>query len=351
MSGDNNTSHWDPASVLNRFGLLEGLLFLEREKGLILNKNLFLRYWYHDLEPVLPYFSSKKTDSGIWELFFSFTSWDRYFNLLSFFPPDFIGETEENQRQDHKKLINFLELLNTWALKRVYDLWKTTDSPSFLEKAACVDESCLEGTFGDSETTAAYYKSCRDIILEIPARCSGHGIDRAHLQWGIGQLLNRITFPLRHRLFTIQIKENIPCRIPVISANRFKLNASRLGTACIGKYAHDPWHYLQVQIVTDSWEVYLLFAPHGDAHTFLNKVLEFWLGSQKLGHKITVKYTGERHRFGFFLTTKKRKGFGLGYTSFSGRKTGSSQKETIPDLEACERCFDQKPLLRKYDGI
>ena len=404
--------------ILNELGILDGLLHLEKYYHLELNHNLFLRYWYKNLEhgesyffceeklvctawvahfpawrtgPVSPEWESALREaaelkkeriflptaailvelgSGVWQLRdrmgevlylvvckgtelqlydaqkwvirFSGSSWEKEFNLLSLLPLEITGESkeceQEGNRQFHQTQIEFLELLNNYAILKIYRLWKKVSQLTASIPADFFRQNPLLNKYEYRGKDADYLTICKDLIFGIPMLSVGRGLDQAGLEWGVHALLERLIFPLANRVFACRIEYNIPRYTAVEPTSSVTLGQARLGANCLGSMALDTWYALRIEVTTASPEVYVLFYPGGKADQFLREVLATWLTPQRLEAEVVFEYTGAVAKFPFVLGNRFAV---LGYTTFACR----------PDtdvLDDYERCFDLKPLLKRF---
>lgn len=408
------------SQLLNELGLLDGLLYLEKEYHLELNKDLFLRYWYKNLEYGEQYFTCEEKllfavateecpdlqdgllapgwegflreqaerhhqrillptpaylceiekdkwtmrdeegnafclickkgrecsfyDTQKWVIYLSFSSWEKEFNLLSLLPVEITGEsaeceTEEN-RQSHQTQIDFLELLNNYAILKIYQLWRkvsqlTSPLPQdFFNTNALFRQYRYQGRHTD------YFKVCQDLVLGIPVLCAGRGLDKACLEWGVHAILERMIYPLRNRMFSCTITYNIFRETPLDMASAFTLGNTILGANSLGAKAPDPWHSLRIEVSTPSPEVYVLFHPGSKASEFLQEILSQWLRAQRVEAELKFTYTGPVEKFPFILGQPFTI---LGHTTFAC----SPKAVTTPENYA--HCFDLTSLLHRFN--
>lgn len=421
-------------SVLNNLGLFDGLLYLEKQHHLQLNKELHLRYWYHNRENVDAYFYCEELflfslpasysaglnrleleegligefarrshddirldnehhniglaeeniiwhvcqdngelsyvirlasqelslrqgeirnqlsvyDARQWVIHYSFSSWEGDLNLISLLPRELLGEYDmdsDRAFQHQRLLVEFTQLINNYGLAKMYAMWK---------RMACMISPMPMQFFADNPLLrdylyggrdAEYFDTCKDIVLGVPVRFAGRGIDRAMLEWGARTLVERLVSPLSDRRFSIAIEYNVARMSPVSRSSSLVLGQSSLGWGCLGSQCPDPWRALCVVITTSSWEVHTLLAPDGRAAKFVREVLDTWLSPQGIESDMRMQYRGPVGKFCFVLGGGERPGFAtLGHATF----LCPLEQMDLPSKEECRACLDTDSLVDRF---
>ncbi|KPA13243.1 hypothetical protein MHK_006549 [Candidatus Magnetomorum sp. HK-1] len=378
------------ADALNYYGLFHGLYYLELSYGLVLNKNLFLRYWYYNKEHVLSYFNvdnrylftinlselkdlenmdelqrnpvsksfckifntyldsfncvsldefdtikknndtwlinradkndeddplyfiriidrePKVYDAQKWEVCFTFTSFDKDYNLLSILPPNLIGAYDIRKKEYHNQFINFLEFLNVHIIEKMYQLWKDISQLAFI--------SNMNYGFQDYSkifTDQDYLSQYSDIVLGTPLRCGGWGVDKSFFKWALQLLVQRMLSHLDDGDFSITIQYNVPRHSMITDESALILNQSTLGYFAIGPTCEDTWSHIRIILLTSSVDVYLFFALFSKERKFLSEVLKFWLPAYVepelviTNKKLDFKLGDENEKLGQILYTSQ----------------------------------------------
>jgi len=376
------------ADTLNYYGLLNGLYYLEQNYALVLNENLFLKYWYYNKEHVLSYFNvdnrylftidlidlkdlenknelqsshvsksfcnifnnylhpfncvsldksdiiTKKNDTWSisraeknnkedqlyfiriidgepkvydaqkWEVCFTFTSFDKDYNLLSILPPNLIGAYDKRKKECHDQFINFLEFLNVHIIEKMYQLWKEISQLAFISNmnSGAKDYSAM---FTDQDYLAQY----SDIVLVTPLRCGGWGVDKSFFKWALQLLVQRMLSHLDDADFSITIQYNVPRHSMITDESALILNQSKIGSFFIGPTCEDTWSHICICLMTCSLEVYLFFALFSKERKFLSEVIKFWLPAY-VEHELVIT----NKKLDFKIGTENEKLGQIGYT-------------------------------------